>query len=295
MEDHTMRLCIKTTCDQKTCSDRHPGLCNQIRDFGCCWWRQCSYRHERPGQRLVAESHQETPQRAEKETVLLVGGQGDTGGNEIILGLQQKFGKLEEELKDLDRRWKEEKAALEGRCVELSSKLQESRRENAKLEVKMTNQEVSLKFKIKAIDDSIMLSKEKNIKLEEKVEAVSDDIGNEQVTMKKKLEFTDKDMEQIWYKFESIQEEIRDTISSELRTEMEEKFSSMDQVLKLFKELKQELKSLREAQVEEDRNAKGSYTVQLIYESQQFDRQRIQILETEMKKAKNMANLTKVM
>ena len=210
MEDHTMRICIKSTCDQKTCADRHPGFCNQMRDFGCCWWRQCSYRHERPGQRLVADFHQETPQRAEKETVLLVG-QGNTGENEIILGLQQKFGKLEEELKDLDRRWKEEKAALEGRCVELSSKLQESRRENAKLEVKMTNQEVSLKFKIKAIDDSIILSKEKTIKLEEKVEAVSEDIGNEQVTMKEKLEYTDKDMEQIWYKFESIQEEIRDT------------------------------------------------------------------------------------
>ena len=62
--------------------------------------------------------------------------------------------------------------------------------------------------------------------------------------MKKKLEFTDKDMEQIWYKFESIQEEIRDTISSELRTEMEEKFSTL-------LGLKQELKSLREAQVED--------------------------------------------
>ena len=221
MEDHTMRLCIKTTCDQKTCADRHPGLCNQIRDFGCCWWRQCSYRHERPGQRLVAESHQETPQRAEQETVLLVG-QGDTGENEIILGLQQKFGKLEEELKNLDRRWKEEKAALEGRCVELSSKLQESRRENAKLEVKMTNQEVSLKFKIKAIDDSIMLSKEKNIKLEEKLESVCDDIGKAQVNVETELKVSVSNMES---KFESLHGKVNEMLVTKAE-HMNERISS---------------------------------------------------------------------
>ena len=85
-----------------------------------------------PGQRLFADSHQETPHLAEKETVLLIG-QGDAGENEIIVALQQKFGKLEEELKDLDIRWKEEKVALEDKCVELSSKLQEKeegKREN---------------------------------------------------------------------------------------------------------------------------------------------------------------------
>ena len=69
----------------------------------------------------------------------------DTGKNEIIVALQQNFWKLEEEIKDLDRRWKAGKVSLEDKYVELSSKLQE---ENGKIKVELKNNDTTFKLKI---------------------------------------------------------------------------------------------------------------------------------------------------
>ena len=195
------------------------------------------------------------------------------------MSLKQKLVNQNEEMKVM-------KETLEAKVSDISAKLAKSEQElikikslvheNNRLNVILNDQEETSKLKLKAMDDTIMLIKEESIKLDEKHKSLGEIIDNAQVAMKKEFEFTEKGMEQVWYKFESIEEEIRNAISRELRTEMEERFSNS------LNFLEDRSLSLKEAQVEEDRNAKER--LQTIHDKQ---RQRIEMLETKMAEAMN--------
>ena len=271
--NHSMKTCVFPDCG-KRCGYRHPGICFQLQNYGFCHWKNCSYRHTYPtvppGNPQCVRPYQETPPPPAQHTVLLTTDYSTE--TEDFLSLKQKLVNQNEEMKVM-------KETLEAKVSDISAELAKSEQElikikslvheNNRLNVILNDQEETSKLKLKAMDDTIMLIKEESIKLDEKHKSLGEIIDNAQVAMKKEFEFTEKGMEQVWYKFESIQEE------------MEEKFSLLDQVTK-----KEDfMKSLKMAEIKIDSNAKER--LQTIHDRQRFDRGCIELLETKMAEAMN--------